>query len=117
MSKSSDYPQGWDEFAAQVKKEAGWRCERCKHVHDPRAGYCLTVHHLTNDKAQPFSDRWAFAALCQRCHLTIQCRVDMAQLFFDAIISVSPWFKPHLDGYLKAQEEARKRQGGMENPS
>ena len=103
MSKPSDYPPGWDELAAQVKKEAGWRCERCKHVHDPKAGYCLTVHHLTNDKTQAFTDRWAFAALCQRCHLAIQGRVKMDQLFFDGIISVSDWFKPHLDGYLKAK--------------
>ena len=106
MSKPSDYPVGWKDFAAELKQEAGWRCERCGHAHDVAAGYCLTVHHLTNDKQQPFSDRWAFAVLCQRCHLKIQHRVKMDQLFFDEILSVSEWFKPHIAGYLKACEAA-----------
>ncbi len=109
MSRPRDYPEGWSEFAAQVKREAGGQCERCGHAHDLASGHVLTVHHLTNNKAQPFTDRWAFAALCQRCHLKIQGRVKMDQLFFDNILSVSAWFKPHLDGYLKSQEAARAK--------
>lgn len=101
---SNAYPNGWPEFATRVKNEAGWLCERCGHPHDASSGHVLTVHHLTNNKAQPFSDRWAFAALCQRCHLTIQARVKMDQLFFAEILDVSAWFKPHLEGYLKAHK-------------
>lgn len=69
------YPPGWPEFARQVKDEAGWRCVRCQHPHDHASGHVLTVHHLTLDKAEPFEHWWAFAALCQRCHLSIQARV------------------------------------------
>lgn len=102
------YPDGWAYFAAQVKEEAGWKCERCGHPNDLASGHVLTVHHLTNDKQQPFSDRWAFAALCQRCHLTIQGRVKMDQMFMLEILPVSDWFKPHYEGYLKAQRERTK---------
>ena len=35
----------------------------------------LTVHHLTGEKAD--CRWWNLAALCQRCHLTIQGRVVM----------------------------------------
>ena len=98
----SDYPQGWPEFATKVKEEVGWKCERCGHAHDVASGRVLTVHHLTNDKLQPFTDRWAFAALCQRCHLTVQGRVKLDQMFMPQILQVSDWFKPHLEGYLNA---------------
>src|SRR5262245_6663119 len=39
----------------------------------------LTVHHLTGDKAD--CRWWNLAALCQRCHLSVQGRVNMAQVF------------------------------------
>lgn len=103
MSKPSDYPSGWAEFAYKLKCEAGWKCERCGHAHDLESGHVLTVHHLTNDKNQSFGDKWAFAALCQRCHLTIQHRVKMDQMFMPEILPVSDWFKPHLEGYLKSR--------------
>ena len=100
----SEYPQGWSDFARRVKAEAGWKCERCKHPNDLASGHVLTVHHLTNNKQQSFEDRWAFAALCQRCHLAIQGRVKMDQMFMPEILPVSDWFKPHLEGYVKAQQ-------------
>jgi len=37
-----EYPADWREIAAKVKQAAGWKCVRCGHVHDPKAGYCLT---------------------------------------------------------------------------
>lgn len=100
----SDYPPGWTEFTNQLKEESGWKCERCKHPHDLESGHVLTVHHLTGQKNQPFTDRWAFAVLCQRCHLKIQGRVKMDQLFFLEIMPVSGWFKPHYEGYLKSKD-------------
>lgn len=48
----------------------------------------LTVHHLTGDKAD--LRWWNLAALCQRCHLTIQGRVQMARVY---PWEHSPWFR------------------------
>lgn len=110
------YPKGWSEFAVSLKNEAGWKCERCSAPHDVSSNHCLTVHHLTGDKQQPFTDRWAFAVLCQSCHLKIQGRVKMDQLFFLEILPVSGWFKPHYAGYLasKAPKEPEPRK--LEKP-
>lgn len=96
----NDYPTNWPEIAQRIKDKAGWKCERCNHVHDAPAGYCLTVHHLDGDKAN--CEDWNLAALCQRCHLTIQGRIKMEQMFMEDILKVSDWFKPHLEGYLNS---------------
>jgi len=45
---------------------------------------------------------WNLAALCQKCHLTIQGRIKMDQMFMVEILDVSPWFEPHLKGYLES---------------
>jgi hypothetical protein len=95
------YPPNWKEIATRIKTAAGWRCERCAEPHRLEGNWILTVHHLDGDKANCAD--WNLAALCQRCHLTIQGRVKMDQMFFDGIISVSEWFKPHYEGYLAAQ--------------
>ena len=77
------YPPKWPEIARRVKDEAGWKCVRCGAAHDPAQGYCLTVHHLDLD---PSNNRWwNLAALCQRCHLSIQGRVIMER----------PWLFEH----------------------
>lgn len=94
----NDYPDNWKEIADRIKSSAGGRCERCKHDNDLFTGHVLTVHHLDGDKAN--CEDWNLAALCQRCHLKIQGRVKMDQNFFEAILPVSDWFKPHLEGYL-----------------
>lgn len=101
-----NYPPEWPKIAFTVKEEAGWRCERCKHIHEPATGYCLTVHHLDGVKSN--CSRWNLAALCQRCHLKIQARVKMNQLFFEDILDVSEWFKPHLEGFLRSLQERAK---------
>lgn len=101
----SYYPYGWPAIAAHVKGKAGWRCERCKHEHDAAGGYMLTVHHLDGNKGN--CEDWNLAALCQRCHLHIQHKVKMEQLFFTDILDVSEWFKPHLEGYLKSVEKPK----------
>lgn len=93
----NDYPEDWCVIALRIKDRAKWKCERCHHHHNLATGHCLTVHHLDGDKAN--CEDWNLAALCQRCHLHIQAKVDMAQLFFEDILDVSAWFKPHLEGY------------------
>ena len=99
---SGQYPENWWEIAQAVKNEAGWECERCHHPHDPDAGYCLTVHHLVGDKG--LVERWNLAALCQRCHLHIQAKVNMFQELMDFVV-ISDWFVPHLAGFRKWQKE------------
>jgi hypothetical protein len=54
----------------------------------------LTVDHLDGDKAN--CRWWNLAALCQRCHLTIQGRVVMARVW---PWEHSEWFRPYVAGY------------------
>ena len=105
--KLSAYPAEWPEFARSLKEKWDWKCERCQHPHDVASGHVLTVHHLTGNKQQSLSDEWAFAVLCQRCHLRVQGRVKMDQMFFSDILDVSEWFKPHLEGYLRSKSQQR----------
>jgi hypothetical protein len=102
MSDLNDYPPDWPAIAAAIKSAAGWKCERCKHPHDTPAGFMLTVHHL--DGCKNNCEAWNLAALCQRCHLAIQGRIRMGQGFFEVILPVSDWFKPHLAGYLDSEK-------------
>lgn len=96
----SNYPENWKEIAAEIKRKAGDKCERCSHANEYATGYVLTVHHLDGVKSNCAD--WNLAALCQRCHLRIQGRVKMDQMFMEEILDVSPWFKPHLEGYLNS---------------
>lgn len=86
----NDYPADWPGIALAVKVEAGWTCVRCTEPHNPRDGYCLTVHHLDGDKSN--CRWWNLIAACQRCHLSIQGRVNMRQQY---PFEHSEWFKPH----------------------
>lgn len=127
------YPFEWHASIKHTVRElAGHRCERCKHPyecgkhqkgewsicddqcrHEPdglqpfNATFrhaqwrILTVHHLDGNKAN--CEKWNLAALCQRCHLQIQGKVKMDQLFFAELLDVSEWFKPHLEGYLASK--------------
>jgi hypothetical protein len=69
-----------DAREAWHRREAHWRI--------------LTVHHLDGDKGN--CRWWNLAALCQRCHLTIQGRVVMERAF---IFEHSEWFKPYAAGW------------------
>lgn len=89
-----EYPPEWPQVAKQVKDEAGWRCVRCTHEHEPVSGHTLTVHHLDNDKSN--LRWWNLPALCQRCHLSIQSRVLLPRPW---ILPHSEWFKPYVAGY------------------
>lgn len=54
----------------------------------------LTVHHLDGVKLN--CRWWNLAALCQRCHLSIQGRVVMSRPFF---LEHSEWFRPYAAGF------------------
>jgi 5-methylcytosine-specific restriction endonuclease McrA len=90
-----DYSDDWPAIALAVKQRAGWRCERCREPHDPETGHVLTVHHLDGDKSN--NADWNLAALCQRCHLRIQGKVDFSQSY---MFEHTPWMHPHVAGYL-----------------
>lgn len=105
ISSKSEYPENWRQIADRLKDEHGWLCERCNHRHNPKKGYCLTVHHLDGDKQN--NAAWNLAVLCQRCHLYMQ-PVIMGQMLFD-FVQVSKWFKPHLAGYQLTILEKDKR--------
>lgn len=95
------YPPQWTkEFRTQLREQVGNKCERCKHPHDPKNGYALTVHHLDNNKSN--CEPWNLAVLCQRCHLHIQGKVFLPQFY---MFEHSEWFKPHLEGYLQSLNE------------
>jgi hypothetical protein len=99
IASKTKYPDNWHDIAEKRKKACGYKCERCDHIHEPKTGYCLTVHHLDGDKSN--NEDWNLAVLCQRCHLYVQGVVIMSQMLFD-FVQVSEWFKPHLEGYKKS---------------
>ena len=94
---TGDYPADWPEISKRVKDAAGWKCVRCGHAHDPENHYTLTVHHLDMDKSNCAA--WNLPALCQRCHLSVQGRVDFAQQY---MLEHSEWMKPYVDGFKAA---------------
>lgn len=82
-------PDGWvyfddgmfDWFVERgIEVEAKWRI--------------LTVHHLDGNKWN--CSWWNLAPLCQRCHLQIQGKVKMAQVY---PFEHSEWFKPYAAGF------------------
>lgn len=90
---SGTYPADWLAIATRVKGEASWRCIRCQVPHDanPATGNTLTVHHLNGNKSDC---RWHnLLALCQRCHLNIQRRVNPDRPWI--MTEHSDWFKPY----------------------
>lgn len=68
--------------------------DRCTHDPDVRDHRILTVHHLDGVKANLVW--WNLAALCQRCHLTIQGKVKMDQMYQ---LPHTAWFMPYVAGY------------------
>lgn len=91
----STYPDDWKAIAKAVKDEAGWMCVRCGVAHDPPR-HVLTVHHLNMDPS--CSMWWNLAALCARCHLSIQGRVDLDRPWL--MVEHSPWFKVYAGGFF-----------------
>lgn len=97
-STGGPYPPDWKAIARKAKDDAGWCCIRCAHPHDPATGYTLTVHHLDMNPAN--CRWWNLAALCQRCHLSIQSKVVMERPW---MFDHSPWMRPLVAGYYAAQ--------------
>lgn len=92
-----EYPGDWRALADAVKAEAGWRCVRCRHAHDPSAGRTLTVHHFDGDKSN--GARWNLMPLCQACHLSVQARVNPET---PLLLEPSIWAMPFIAGYYEA---------------
>lgn len=62
----------------------------------------LTVHHLDGDKGN--DAWWNTLALCQRCHLQIQGKVNP---HIPWMLSHSDWFKPYVAGFYAHKYEGR----------
>ena len=119
------YPYDWHKTVKhRVREESGHRCVRCHHpyrlktthgrwsqcdeqcqhdgpVGDPKGDgtvwaewRILTVHHLDGIKTN--CRWWNLVALCQRCHLMVQGRVNMSRVY---PWPHSDWFKPYVAGY------------------
>lgn len=93
LNHRGEYPDEWEDIASAVKREAGWKCVRCRHPHDPFRRRTLTVHHFDGDKGN--CARWNLMALCQSCHLTVQGRVDPAT---PIMFTPSAWAMPYIAG-------------------
>lgn len=76
----AEIPWQLEGFRVGMVREAKWRI--------------LTVHHLDGNKLN--GCWWNLAALCQRCHLEIQGRVKMGQVY---PWEHSEWFKPYAAGF------------------
>ena len=120
------YSAAWHEQIKHlIRAEAEHRCIRCHHPYRTGAhgkgewspcdeqcshGYAdtqpdglggrlarwriLTVHHLDGDKGN--CRWWNLAALCQRCHLTIQGRVVLDRPWHG---EHTDWFQPYVAGF------------------
>lgn len=97
-----EYPADWDEIGDRVRAEADGKCVRCGHEHEPATGYALTVHHFDGNKAN--CEWWNLMALCQRCHLTVQGRVNPEIHYF---LEHSEWAKPYIAGFYAKKYECR----------
>ena len=102
---SGEYPADWPQIAQRTKERHDWRCERCGAEHGPPPNV-LTVHHLDGDKSNCAD--WNLAALCQRCHLSIQGKVDMRQGW---MLEHSEWMRPHVQG-MEAARTGRSDNAG-----
>jgi 5-methylcytosine-specific restriction endonuclease McrA len=88
------YAPDRDEIHDRVRAEAGGKCIRCQHVDDVVTGHVLTVHHFDGNKSN--NEWWNLMALCQRCHLKVQGRVNPSIPYF---LEHSDWAKPYVAGF------------------
>lgn len=98
----SDYPDDWPAISKATKDAAGWKCIRCEHAHCRKTWHVLTVHHLDGIKSN--CRWWNLAALCQRCHLSIQGRVKMNTPWF---LEHTAWMKPYAAGFYAFKYQGR----------
>ena len=83
----------------QVRADAGEKCIRCQHPDDVETGHVLTVHHFDGNKSN--NSWWNLMALCQRCHLKVQTRVNPDIPYF---LEHSEWAKPYVAGSYAADD-------------
>jgi 5-methylcytosine-specific restriction endonuclease McrA len=117
MSDLSAYPANWPQVSYQTKVAAGWRCVRCGHPTDkpgqlvPCDALCthapapikqrmLTVHHLDGVKSN--LEWWNLAALCQVCHLFVQC-IYLPGADASMFVIVEAWLAPYELGRKQAE--------------
>lgn len=62
-----------------------------------------TVHHFDGNKSN--CEWWNLLALCQRCHLTIQGKVDPQQPY---MFEHSDWLKPYVAAFYAWKYEGRQ---------
>lgn len=124
MNHIGKYPADWKAINAAVCEAVGHRCIRCGHPYrkgahgkgewTPCDEKCthggptrddrysqgeaqwriLTVHHFDGNKSH--CQWFNLLALCQRCHLQIQGKVDPDIPYF---LEHSPWIKPYVAGW------------------
>lgn len=87
-------PKDRKELHNRVRAEADGKCIRCGHPDDAESHHVLTVHHFTGAKDE--NSWWNLLALCQKCHLTIQGRVNPHIPYF---LEHSEWAKPYVAGF------------------
>ena len=63
----------------------------------------LTVHHLDGDKSN--CRWWNLLALCQRCHLQVQGKINPQIPYF---LEHSTWAKPYIAGFYAHKYEGRQ---------
>jgi 5-methylcytosine-specific restriction endonuclease McrA len=86
----------------RVRQEAGDKCIRCSHPNCAETHHVLTVHHFDGNKAN--DAWWNLMALCQRCHLKVQGKVDPEIPYF---LEHSEWAKPYIAGFYAHKYEGR----------
>ena len=95
-------PDGAEKRRA-AREAVGNICNRCRHPHDVASGHVMTTHHWDGNKA---NDSWYnLLPLCQRCHLTIQGRVNPETPWF---LPHSDWLKPYAAGFYAKKYEGRE---------
>lgn len=101
------YPPDWKAISQRIRDEAGWRCVRCGHAHDPMSGHTLTIHHADMDPRHSDPVQWWFTLwpLCQRCHLSIQAKVDLWRPW--VLFPHSEWARPYIAGWYAWRYEGR----------
>jgi 5-methylcytosine-specific restriction endonuclease McrA len=103
LAITGEYPPNWREIALDTKRAAGFRCIRCNHIHDIESGHMLTVHHFDGNKSN--CAYWNCMPLCQKCHLSVQARVNPQIPYF---LEHSPWAKIYIAGFYAFKYEGRQ---------
>lgn len=99
---TGEYAVDGKETRRKAREEAGNKCIRCGHANDVMTGHVLTTHHFDGNKAN--DAWWNLMALCQRCHLKVQGKVDPRIPFF---LRHSEWIKPYVAGFYAHRYEGK----------